>query len=73
MYSLSYEIQPDVVVVFKNQFMLPAPGTELNRSHSSLYPNPMVERVGLSEVQTILRVKGRLPLLLTFLAQEEPA
>jgi len=37
------------------------------------YPNPMGETAGLSEVRRILGAWGRPPILLTFLAEEEPA
>lgn len=52
---------------------MPVCGTELKQSHSSVYPNPLGGRAGLSDVQTVLRVQGRLSLLLAFQAQEEPA
>lgn len=53
-------------------WFLPAPGSELSLSHSSLYTNTMANGAGLSEVWTILRGHGRPPCLLTFLAKEEP-
>lgn len=36
-------------------------------------PYPVGEKAGISEVQSILRAQWRPPLLLTFLAQVEPA
>lgn len=38
---------------------LPVPRTDMNMSHSSLYPNPMQERAGPSEVQILLRTQRR--------------
>jgi len=37
-----------------------APSTELNQSNVSLHPNPMEERAGSSEMQTLLRNQRRL-------------